>query len=94
MEKVIKASLDRVEGDFAVIYADEASAAVAHNHHYRSDVPLELVKNAKPGTRLQLHIENDLINHIEIDREATEKARDRIRKKYERLQRARHLRGQ
>ena len=50
MEKVIKASLDRVEGDFAVIYADEASAAVAHNHHYRSDVPLELVKNAKPGT--------------------------------------------
>jgi len=93
MEKVIKASFDRVEGDFAVVYADEPSAA-DHKHHYRFNVPLELVKNAKPGTRLQLHIENDRIDHIEIDREATEKARDRIRKKYERLQRARHLRGQ
>lgn len=93
MEKVIKASFDRVEGDFAVVYADEASAA-DHKHHYRFNVPLELVKNAKPGARLQLHIENDRINHIEIDREATEKARDRIRKKYERLQRARHLREQ
>jgi hypothetical protein len=98
MEKVIRASLDRIEGDFAVVYADDDATTTADDdgHHSSSnnkfDIPLELVKGAKPGTRLQLHIENDHINHIEIDREATEGARDRIRKKYERIRRGRHLR--
>ncbi len=90
MEKVIKASLDRIEGDFAVVYAID----VDDEHHHKFDVPLELVKGAKPGMRLQLHIENDQIKRIEIDREATEEARDRIRNKYERLRRGRHLRQQ
>jgi hypothetical protein len=40
---------------------------------------------------LQLHIENKQIKRTDIDREATEEARDRIRKKYEMLQRGRHL---
>lgn len=82
MEKIIRASLDRIEGDFAVVYSDD-------NHKF--DVSLELVKGAIPGTRLQLHIENDQIKHIEIDRDATKKARDRIRKKYHRLRQGRHL---
>ena len=73
MEKVIRASLDRIEGDFAVVYSDDDD-----NHHNKFDVPLELVKDAKPGMRLQLHIENDQIKRIEIDKEATERARDRI----------------
>jgi hypothetical protein len=88
MEKVIRASLDRIEGDFAVVYSD-------HNDYYQNnkfDVPAKLVKNAKPGTRLQLHIENDQIKRIEIDKEATEAAKDRIHKKYERLRKGRHLR--
>ncbi len=104
MEKVIRASLDRIEGDFAIVYADDDDAAAAatttttaYNDEYHSssnkfDIPLELVKGAKPGTRLQLHVENDHINYIEIDREATKGARNRIRKKYERLRRGRHLR--
>ena len=109
MEKVISASLDRIEGDFAIVYADDDAATTtttttttADNDEYHSssssssnskfDIPLELVKGAKPGTRLQLHVENDHINYIEIDREATKGARNRIRKKYERLRRARHLR--
>ena len=98
MEKVIRASLDRIEGDFAVVYADDDATTAADNDEYHSssrnkfDIPLELVKGAKPGTRLQLHIENDHISHIEIDREATKGARNRIRKKYERLRRGRHLR--
>jgi len=103
MEKVIRASLDRIEGDFAVVYADDDAATTTNTtadndeHHISSnnkkfDIPLELVKDAKPGTRLQLHIENDHINYIEIDREATKGARNRISKKYERLRRARHLR--
>jgi hypothetical protein len=96
MEKVIRASLDRIEGDFAVVYADDVTADDDDDddHHYRNnnkfDVPLELLKRAKPGTRLQLHIENDHINHIEIDKKATDRARDRVRKKYERLRRGRH----
>ena len=91
MEKVIRASLDRIEGDFAVVYADDATD---DEHHDKFDVPLKLVKGAKPGMRLQLHMENNQINHIEIDRETTEGARDRIRKKYERLRKGRHLRRQ
>jgi Protein of unknown function (DUF3006) len=92
MEKVIKASLDRIEGDFAVVYSDHDDPHHPHNNKF--DVPLELVKDAKPGTLLQLHIENDQINHIEIDREATDGARDRIHKKYKRLRKGRHLRQQ
>ena len=84
-KKVIRASLDRIEGDFAVVYTDDG-----HDHH-KFDVPVELVNDAKPGMHLQLHIENNQIKRIEIDREATEEARDRIRKKYEMLRRGRHL---
>ncbi len=91
MEKVISASLDRIEGDFAVVYADDAVYDDKY-HNSKFDVPLKLVKGAKPGTRLQLHIKNDQINYVEIDRGATEAATDRIRKKYERLRRGRHLR--
>ena len=86
VKKVIRASLDRIEGDLAVVYADDDD-----DNHHRFDVPVKLVKDAKPGMRLQLHIENNQIKRIEIDREATEEARDRIRKKYEMLRRRRHL---
>jgi hypothetical protein len=82
MENVIRASLDRIEGDFAVVYSDD---------DHKFDVSLELVKGAKPGTRLQLHIENDQIKHIEIDKEASEQAKERIRKKYHRLRKGQHL---
>jgi hypothetical protein len=89
-EKIIRASLDRIEGDFAVVYTDGDSDDDDYDH-YKFDVPVELVNDAKPGTRLKLHIENNQIKRIEIDREATEGARDRIRKKYEMLRRGRHL---
>ncbi|HYY67796.1 MAG TPA: DUF3006 domain-containing protein [Nitrososphaeraceae archaeon] len=89
MGKVIRASLDRIEGGFAVIYPD-------HDHHTQNkfDVPLKLVKDAKPGMRLQLYMENNQIKRIEIDKEATDRARDRIHKKYERLRQGRHLKRQ
>jgi len=89
VEKVIKASLDRIEGDFAVVYADDDDDG--NDGHRKFDVPMELVSNAKPGTRLQLHIENNQIKRIEIDREATKGAKDRIHSKYEMLRRGRHL---
>jgi Protein of unknown function (DUF3006) len=83
MERVISASLDRIEGEIAVVYSD--------NDDHKFDVPLNSVKGAKPGMRLQLYIENDQIKHIEIDKEATERAKDRIRKKYNELRQGRHL---
>lgn len=86
VEKVIKVSLDRIEGDFAVVYADDGN-----DGHRKFDVPMELVSDAKPGMRLQLHIENNQIKRIEIDREATKGAKDRIHSKYEMLRRGRHL---
>jgi len=89
VEKVIKASLDRIEGDFAVVYTHGGGGY--NDDHHKFDVPVELVNDAKPGMHLQLHIENNQIKRIEIDREATEEARDRIRKKYEMLRRGRHL---
>jgi len=90
MEKVIRASLDRIEGGFAVIYPDHDD----HHTQNKFDVPLKLVKDAKPGMRVQLYMENNQIKRIEIDKEATNRARDRIRKKYERLRQGRHLKRQ
>jgi Protein of unknown function (DUF3006) len=87
VEKMVRASLDRIEGDFAIVYTDDGD----DDDHHKFDVPVELVNDAKPGMRLQLYIENNQIKRIEIDIEATEKARDRIRKKYEMLRRGRHL---
>ena len=87
VEKMVIASLDRIEGDFAIVYADDGD----DDDHHKFDVPVELVNDAKPGMHLQLFIENNQIKRIEIDREATEEARDRIRKKYEMLRRGRHL---
>ena len=89
VEKIIRASLDRIEGDFAVVYTDNGGDD--DEDHRKFDVPVELVNDAKPGMRLQLYIEDNQIKRIEIDREATEEARDRIRKKYEMLRRGRHL---
>jgi hypothetical protein len=88
VEKIIRASLDRIEGDFAVVYTDDDGG---DDDHHKFDVPVELVNDAKPGMHLQLHIENNQIKSIEIDREATQEANDRIRKKYEKLRRGRHL---
>ena len=87
VEKMVRASLDRIEGDFAIVYTDDGD----DDDHHKFDVPLELVNDAKPGMRLQLYIENNQLKRIELDREATDEARDRIRKKYEMLRRGRHL---
>lgn len=87
VEKMVRASLDRIEGDFAIVYTDDDD----DDDHHKFDVPVELVNDAKPGMRLQLYIEDNQIKRIEIDRDATEEAGDRIRKKYERLRRGHHL---
>ena len=76
--EVVRASLDRFEGELAVIYSDTGDR--------RFTVPREMVA-ARPGTRVILHLENDVVKRIEIDVSATKSARDRIRDKYKRLTR-------
>jgi hypothetical protein len=83
MEKVIRASLDRIEGDYAVIYDKDG---------HKFDVPLEMIEDAKPGMRLRLHIEDAQVKRVEVDRGATYAAKDRISKKYERLRKRKHPR--
>lgn len=84
MEKTIRASLDRFEGDYAVIYSDEDGR--------KFDVLRDKLENdAKPGMRLSLHLEGDHISTIEIEKKSTKDAKERIRKKYDRLRKGRHL---
>lgn len=78
MEKVIKVSLDRFEEDYAVIYSNEDTK--------RFDLPREMIgDDAKPGMRLLLHIDGGDIIGVELDRQETTDARERIRRKYQRL---------
>jgi hypothetical protein len=89
MEK-IKASLDRFEGDFAVIYSDKDNKKFV--------VPRKLIDSSsdpdiqqKEGTRVLLYIEDTEIIKVDIDKESTKQARRRIRNKLKRLLGRKHL---
>ena len=84
MEKVIRASLDRIEGNYAVVYDKDG---------HKFDLPLEMIEEAKPGMRLRLHIDDNQVKRVKDDRAATDEAKDRISKKYERLRKRKHPRG-
>lgn len=81
--EVIRASVDRFEGEFAVVYSDEDDR--------RFDIPLQLLSAIKPGSRVLVSLENDSIQSVEEDKEATDDARDRIKRKYQRLREGHHL---
>ncbi|MEW6605307.1 MAG: DUF3006 domain-containing protein [Thermoproteota archaeon] len=81
--EVIRASVDRFEGEFAVVYSDEDDR--------RFDIPLQLLTGIKPGSRVLVSLENDSIQSVEEDKEATDDARDRIKRKYQKLRAGRHL---
>jgi hypothetical protein len=82
--EVFKASLDRFEDNYAVVYYSDDD----NNNNRRKrrfDLPREMVHDAKPGARLLLHVDGNYVARVEIDQQGTEDARERIRKKYERL---------
>jgi len=81
--EVIKASVDRFEGEYAVIYSDKDNK--------KFDVPSQLMGEIKPGTKVTLTIENDTILRVEQDKKATDEAREKIRKRYQRIREGRHL---
>lgn len=76
--EIIRGSLDRIEGNYAIVYSD--------NDGSKFDVPRSMISDAKPGSKILLYVEGDDIIGIEVDRQATDEALDRIRKKYQRLQ--------
>ncbi|HVX03312.1 MAG TPA: DUF3006 domain-containing protein [Nitrososphaera sp.] len=74
-ETAIRASLDRFEGEYAVIYSDAGIG--------KFDVPREMLgKGVKPGMRLLLYLDGDRVARVKVDNKATEDAKDRIRRKY------------
>jgi hypothetical protein len=84
MKEVVRASLDRFEEDYAVVYSND-------DDRRRFDLPRAMVSDAKPGMHLWLHIEGDSITAVEICNQEIEDAKERIRGKYERLRRGLHL---
>ncbi|AFU57996.1 protein of unknown function DUF3006 [Candidatus Nitrososphaera gargensis Ga9.2] len=79
--EVVKASLDRFEGNYAVVYSDDGK---------KFDVPKDMI-GAKAGSRIRLYIEGSKIFRVEVDSKATDEALDKVRKKYGRLKRGDHL---
>jgi hypothetical protein len=76
--KTVKASLDRFEENFAVVYSDEDDSI-------KFDTPRELVSpNIKEGSRVLVFVqeENNQVIKVELDKEGTEDARKRIISKF------------
>ena len=86
--KTVKASLDRFEENFAVVYSDEDDI--------KYDIPRELVSpNIKEGSRVLVFVgeENNQVIKVELDKQGTEDARKRITSKFQRLLKGEHLRS-
>ena len=79
-----KAVIDRFEGDYAVLLVGDAE------RHF--DIPRKsLPRGCKEGIWLKVMIEGESITSIEIDKEETARARERIAEKLARLRRGDHL---
>ncbi|HEX9677183.1 DUF3006 domain-containing protein [Nitrososphaera sp.] len=81
--EIIKASLDRFEGDFAVVYSDDDSR--------KFDVPKAMVSELKAGSRILVYFENESVVKVVLDTRETNEARKRIMKKYRSLKNGQHL---
>lgn len=81
-----KASLDRFEGEYAVILVGETNRVV---NVLRSQLP----KGVKEGIWLVVEFVGEKLTNAEIDPEETERARKRIMDKLERLRRGEHKSG-
>ncbi|NOJ26666.1 MAG: hypothetical protein DA330_01465 [Nitrososphaera sp.] len=81
--EIVKASLDRITGNFAVVYSDDGR---------KFDVALEVLPRDCPaGSRLVLHLDSGTMSKIEPDLESSRDARKRISEKHSRLLRGGHL---
>lgn len=76
--EIIRGSLDRVEGSYAIVYSDKDGS--------KFNVPRSMMPDAKSGSKVLLYVEENNVVEIKVDRQATDEALDRIRKKYQKLQ--------
>lgn len=82
--KTESAVIDRFEGDMAVLLVGTAQRVI--------DVPRALLPpDAQAGQWLRVQLDGDHILQIDIDRDATNAARQRIEEKLARLRRGDHL---
>jgi hypothetical protein len=80
---MMKAVIDRFEGEYAILIVGEEER--------RFNVPRKLFpKRAKEGLWLQVEIRDGEVCDITIDDQETERARQRIAEKLERLRRGEH----
>ncbi len=78
------AVIDRFEGKMAVLLVGDEQRQV--------DVPkARLPRRAREGHHLQVELKGDQVIQVQIDQEATERARKRIDEKLNRLRRGEHL---
>lgn len=82
--KILSGVIDRFEGKFAVI-------EVVGESEFHNVMKNLLPRRAKAGDHLLLEVENEQVVNVQIDPEATEKARKRIQEKLDRLRRGEHL---
>lgn len=85
MEQIeLKASLDRFEGEYAIVYSDDGKIF---------DITRTLLpKRTLQGARLKLLVlENDKVVSVDIDKEGGEVLKRKIRKKLEKIKHREHL---
>jgi hypothetical protein len=80
---MMKAVIDRFEGEYAILIVGEDEK--------RINVPRKVLpKQAREGLWLKVEIRNGEVCDITIDDQETERARQRIAEKLERLRRGEH----
>jgi hypothetical protein len=83
VKEVARASLDRFEEDYAVVYADDGR---------KFDIPRELIpNNAKEGARVKIQLRDSKVIRVIIDHKDTEELERKIREKLERLKSNQHI---
>jgi hypothetical protein len=81
---MIKAVIDRFEGDFAILFISDGKKHL--------DVPRKsLPEGSREGTWLQVELDGDTLLHVQLDPEETARVRERIAEKRAKLMRGDHL---
>jgi hypothetical protein len=78
------AVIDRFEGNLAVLL-------VGDDQHQVDVAKAQLPSKAREGHHLQIELKGNQVIHARIDEEATQRARQRIEDKLNRLRRGEHL---
>lgn len=76
--EIIRASIDRFDGDYAVIYSSD---------RIKFDIPRTMVLGMKTGSNVILYVKDSQVVRVEFDKKSTQAALERITRKYKKLRR-------